>query len=187
MSLNLSIKKELKDLKLRQQRDQVAKSHLSNTIANVKDQFDSSLEFNPSNISHNSSVSSSRSRRDRDLMKDSIESSARLIRQLTNVSVSLSSEFSTIQKSNNDVRKLNTYIKSCQDALVKYVAYDGYDQDYMSTIKAMLQDANDWILHVERIYSSSEAHAVNTSKGDTTSIGYSLIMRIRLCLNSLRR
>ena len=170
-----SIKKELKDLKLRQQRDQVAMSHLSNTIANVKDQFDSSLEFNPSNISHNSSLSSSRSRRDKDnereLMKDSIESSARLIRQLTNVSVSMSSEFSTIQKSNNDVRKLNTYIKSCQDALIKYVAYDGYNQDYMSTIKAMLQDANDWILHVERIYSSSEAHAINTSKGDTTSIG----------------
>ena len=170
-----SLKKEIKDLKIVQQRDQVTMSYLSNTIADVKDQFDASLDFAPSVSVLNSSSTTVRSRSDRinerELIKDSVENSARLIKQLIKNNISPSSELSSIQKANNDVKKITSYTKSCQDSLMKYVSYDGYDQSYLDTIKSLLQTANDWVLQVELIYTSSEAHAVNSSKGDTSAIG----------------
>jgi len=54
---------------------------------------------------------------------------------------------------------------------MKYVTFDNFDNDLVSSVKVLLDQANDWILHVEIIYSSSEAHAVSNSKGDISNAG----------------
>ena len=53
------------------------------------------------------------------LIQDSIESSAKLIRQLIAVKVSSHSELSSIKKSNDDIKKVTAYTKTCQESLMK--------------------------------------------------------------------
>ena len=168
-----ALKKEIKSLKRKQQSDERAISLISETIANVKDQVDSTID--DSRSFHNDSTQFSRSRINRDnersLMHDSIESSAKLIRQLIAVNVSMHSELTSIKKSNDDIKKVTAYIKTCQDSLMKYVTFDNFDNNFVSSVKSLLDQANNWILQVEIIYSSSEAHAVSNSKGDISNIG----------------
>ena len=104
-------------------------------------------------------------------MHDSIESSAKLIRQLIATKVSTHSELNTIKKSNDDVKKINAYVKTCQDSLMKYVTFENFDSIFVSSVKSLLDQANDWILQVEIIYSSSEAHAVGNTRGDISNVG----------------
>ena len=168
-----TLKKEVRSLKRKQLSDEHAISLISETIANVKDQVDSSLDESRSFSNNTTQFSRTRINRDneRNLMHDSIESIAKLIRQLIAGKVSIHSELSIIRKSNDDIKKVTAYIKTCQDSLMKYVTFDNFDNDLVSSVKALLDQANDWILHVEIIYSSSEAHAVSNSKGDISNAG----------------
>ena len=109
--------------------------------------------------------------RERDLVKNSIESTAKLLRQLIKVSVNQFSDMSHIKKCNDDIKKVSSYIKSCQDLLMKYINYDNIDNEYCCTINTLLNSANEWIITVEKVYSTSEAHAVSSLKGDSSSIG----------------
>ena len=105
------------------------------------------------------------------MIKDSVESTAKLIRQLINTKISEHTDFNLIKKCNNDVKKVTAYVKSSQDSLMKYIAYDNYDQNYVESIKDLLSRTNEWILQTELIYSSSEAHSINSNKGDISSVG----------------
>ncbi len=155
-------------MKRKQLSDERAISLISETIANVKDQFDSTLEDSRQAQDDFSHASRSRQNRDNEriLMHESIESSAKLIRQLIANNVSIHSELNTIKKSNEDIKKVNAYVKSCQDSLMKYVTFSNFDHNLVSSVKNLLDQANNWILQVEIIYSTSEAHAIGNSKGD---------------------
>ena len=102
---------------------------ISKTIANVKDQIDSTID--DSRFPLNDSAQYSRSRINRDnehnLIHDSIESSAKLICQLIAVKVSIQSDLSSIKKSNDDIKKVTAYIITCQDSLMKYVTFDNFE------------------------------------------------------------
>ena len=160
-------------MKRKQLSDERAISLISETIANVKDQVDSTLEESRLIQDDSSHASRSRSNRDNEriLMHDSIESSAKLIRQLIANNISIHSELNTIKKSNDDIKKVNAYVRSCQDSLMKYVTFSNFDHNLVSSVKNLLDQANNWILQVEIIYSTSEAHAIGSSKGDTSNIG----------------
>jgi len=167
------LRKEVKSLRRKQLSDERAISLISETIANVKEHVDSTLEDSRSiqeDFSH-----SSRSRKNRDneriLMHESIESSAKLIRQLITNNISIHSDLNTIKKSNDDIKKVNAYVRSCQDSLMKCVTFNYFDHILVSSVKDLLDQANNWILQVEIIYSNSEAHAISNSKGDTSNIG----------------
>ena len=94
-----------------------------------------------------------------------------MIRQLIAVNVSIQSVLSSIKKSNDDIKKVTAYIKTCQDSLMKYVTFDNFDDSFVSSVKSLLDQANDWILQGEIIYSNSEAHAVCNSMGDISNVG----------------
>ena len=168
-----SLKREIKSLKRKQQSDECAISLITETIANVKQQVDSTLD--ESRLFTNESSYSSRSKTNRDnersLMRESIENSAKLIRQLIATKISTHSDLNTIKKSNDDIKKVNAYVKSCQDSLMKYVAFENFDENLVESVKSLLDQANNWILQVEITYSASEAHAVGNSKGDISNIG----------------
>ena len=166
------LRREVKSIKSKQKRDELTISYISDTIADVKDQLDQSLDksvdgglgidnsheltpplpeitlvhsgVNPREIPRNS-PSNSRTNK-RDLIKDSVESTAKLIRQLINTKISEHTDFNLIKKCNNDVKKVTAYVKSSQDALMKYISYDNYDQDYVDPIKELLNRTNKWIL-----------------------------------------
>ena len=74
-----TLKKEIKSLKRKQLSDERAISLISETIANVKDQVDSNLDESRSFSNDSTQFSRSRINRDneRNLMHDSIESSAK--------------------------------------------------------------------------------------------------------------
>ena len=167
------LRKEVKSLRRKQLSDERAISLISETIANVKEQVDSTLE--DSRSFHEEPSCSSRSRPNRDnertLMHESIESSAKLIRQLITNNISIHSDLNTIKKSNDDIKKVNAYVRSCQDSLMKYVSFNNFDHSLVSSVKDLLDQANNWILQVEIVYSNSEAHAIGNSKGDTSNIG----------------
>ena len=189
------LKREVKSIKSKQKRDELTISYISDAIADVKDQLDQSLdksvgsdidnsheltpplpeitpvqsEVSPREMLRNN-PSNSRTN-ERDLIKDSVESTAKLIRQLINTKISEHTDFNLIKKCNNDVKKVTAYVKSSQDALMKYISYDNYDQDYVDSIKELLNRTNEWILQTELVYSLSEAHSINSNKGDISSVG----------------
>ena len=85
-------------------------------------------------------------------MHESIENSAKLIRQLIATKVSTHSDLNSIKKSNDDIKKVNAYVKSCQDSLMKYVAFENFDENLIDSVKSLLDQANNWILQVEIVY-----------------------------------
>ena len=109
--------------------------------------------------------------KERELIKDAIQSSSNLIHQLIAVKVSDTTDVSLIRKCNLDIKKITGYSKTCHDLLMRYVAYDEIDNAYYESIKALLESANNWVLEVERVYSSSEAHALGGFKGDLSGVG----------------
>ena len=153
--------------------DENAISIISQTIANVKDQIDSTIDDSRSPLNDTTQYSRSRINREneRNLIHNSIESSAKLIHQLIAVKVSIHSELSSIKKSNDDIKKVTAYTKTCQDSLMKYVTFDNFDSNFVTSVKNLLDQANDWILQVEIIYSNTEAHAVSNSKADISIVG----------------
>ena len=94
------LKKEVKSLKRKQLCDKYAISLISKTIASVKDQVDSTLDDSRSTLKDLNQHSRSRLNRDneRNLIHDSIESSAKLICQLIAVNVSIHSDLSSIKR-----------------------------------------------------------------------------------------
>jgi len=167
------IRKEIDSIEQKTKCDEIVTENMRTVVTEVKDQLDRSLESSL-NFSVRSDTTirydGTKRIRERELTKNAIESSAKLIRQLINVKITDSSDIGLIQKSNNDVKKVTGYAKTCHELLMKYVSYDGMDANYHSAIKSLLDAANDWIISVEQIYSSSEAHASGSTRGDLSQI-----------------
>ena len=68
----------------------------------------------------------------RDLTKNVIDSSAKLLNQLIKTKITESSDLAIIKKCNSDVKKVTGYSKSCHDLLMKYISYDDIDSEYYS-------------------------------------------------------
>ena len=114
--------------------------------------------------------------KERELMKDAIQSSSNLIHQLIAIKVSDTTDVSLIRKCNLNIKKITGYSKTCHDLLMRYVAYDEIDNAHYETllsklIKTLLESANNWVLEVELVYSSSEAHALGGFNGDLSGVG----------------
>ena len=143
--------KEIEAIKHQSQCDNMLIENMRTVVSEVKDQLDKSLDRSVNTSTSNISiepVDNRRKDRERDLTRNAIEGSARLIRQLTLVKINEFSEVGLIRKCNQDVRKITGYIKTCQDLLMKYLSYDGMDGEYYQSIETLLNNANDWIIGV---------------------------------------
>ena len=179
------IRSEIESLKVRNKCEEITISNIRDLAVEVKNKLEQSGLENlslPGAISNTSSsnisaimhpslhISSNRAI-ERDLVRNTIDNSAKLIHQIIKVKVSETSELSLIRKCNVDIKKITTYSKSCHELLMKYISYEGMDSEYYNTIKALLETSNDWVLEVEQIYSKSEAHTVGTLRGDLSGVG----------------
>ena len=120
----ISVKRDIDILKRKTHCEEEAIASLRDVIIDVKDTMERS-SINVSNMSNPSFMRPEplHRSRERDLTRDAIESSAKLIRQLISPVISISSDLSLIQKSNADVKKVTSYVKACQDSLMKYISY----------------------------------------------------------------
>ena len=134
--------KEIEAIKHKSKCDNMLMENMRTIVSEVKDQLDRSVNTSAPNSSIEP-VDSQRKDRERDLTKNAIEGSARLIRQLTLVKINEFSEVGLIRKCNQDVRKITGYINTCQDLLMKYLSYDGMDGEYYQSIETLLNCAND--------------------------------------------
>ena len=75
------------------------------------------------------------------------------------------------------------YVKTCNNYVLKYIKYPTAEREYCNAVKEMLNEADDWVITVERLYSSSEAHAVSDAKRDITILVCFLTTLIKLCLS----
>jgi len=66
---------------------------------------------------------------------------------------------------------------------MKYILYDGVDGEYYQSIETLLDNANDWIIGVEQIYSLSEVQSL-IQKGTSAWLEYSPIMLIKQFMSS---
>ena len=83
--------------------------NMRSVVSEVKDQLDKSLDRSALMSSSNTTlgtVDNGRRDRERDLTKNAIEGSARLIRQLTLVRINEYSDVGLIRKCNQDIRKI---------------------------------------------------------------------------------
>ena len=168
------LRQEVESIKHKNKRDEIVIDNLRSVVTEVKDQLDRTLE-SPLNFSMRTEipprVTLERKEKERDLTKNAIDSSTKLLSQLIETKISESSDLAIIKKCNSDVKKVTGYAKTCHDLLMKYISYDDIDSNYYSQTKSLLDNANDWIINVEHIYSSSEAHASCSVKGDLSGVG----------------
>ena len=172
------IRSEIESLKVRNKCEEITIASIRDLAIDVKNKLEMSGIENISQSINNESTgllttinSSFHKQKERDLVKDAIDNSAKLIRQIIKVKVSESSELNLIRKCNVDIKKITSYSKSCHDLLMKYISYEGINNDYYNEIKSLLESSNEWILGVEQIYSKSEAHTVGTLRGDLSGVG----------------
>jgi len=172
------IRSEIESLKVRNKCEEITIANIRDIAIDVKNKLEMSGIENISHSVNNESSgllstfnSSIHKQKERDLIKDAIDNSAKLIRQIIKVKVSESSELNLIRKCNVDIKKITSYSKSCHDLLMKYISYEGINNDYYNEIKALLESSNDWVLGVEQIYAKSEAHTIGTARGDLSGVG----------------
>ena len=168
------LKREVASIKHKVQCDHIIMESMRSVVLEVKNQLDSSAENigNPGiSVTQPNSSSAEKRDRERDLTKNAIESSAKLLKQLVMPSVDQFSDLALIKKCNMDVKKVTNYSKTCHDLLMKYIAYEGMDTSYYQSINTLLNTANKWILNVEHVYSTSEAHAISSAKGNVGAVG----------------
>ena len=145
---------------------------MRNVVQDVKNQLDSSAEgVTGISIIQDNSASAEKRNRERDLTKNAIESSAKLLRQLVEPQVNQLSDLALIKKCSMDVKKVTNYSKTCHDLLMKYIAYEGMETEYYASVNTLLNTANEWIINVKHTYSTSEAHAISSAKGNVGAVG----------------
>ena len=168
------LRQEVESIKHKNKRDEIVLENMRSVVTGVKDQLDRTLE-SPLNLSSRNEINPrldhSKKEKERDLVKNAIDSSAKLLKQLITTTITEISDLAIIKKCNSDVKKVTGYSKTCHDLLMKYISYDGTDSDFYTSIKSLLDHANEWIMNVEQIYSSSEAHASGNVKGDLSMVG----------------
>ena len=113
-----------------------------------------------------------KSARECDIIKNSIERSAGLIRQLITIDVSNECvDISLIKKCKlEDAPVVQKSVMATEAALVKYVRFPGMNIEFYNEISSLLQNAGDWCLRVEARYAKMEVHAINNTKGDISTV-----------------
>ena len=113
------------------------------------------------------------SARECSIIKNSIERTVGLIRQLIATDLSASNiEVSLIKKCKlEDAPVVQKAISATEASLVKYVKFPDMSLEFYNEVSNLLHNAGAWCLAVESMYSRMEVHAINNSKGDTGSVG----------------
>ena len=112
-------------------------------------------------------------RRECKIVKKGIERTEKQLRQLIlndiqmeSVDISLNRKYKTV-----DVPCVHSAIGNIQKSLQRNVKFSGVDSEYCDMINDLLDEAENWCLRVEVLYSKAEIHSINTSKGDTAVMG----------------
>ena len=167
------LRQELESIKHKNEQDEIVIENIRCVVTEVKDQLDRTLE-SPLNFSLRTEipprVSLEKKEKERDLTKNAIDSSAKLLNQLIETKITESYDLAIIKKCKSDVKKVTAQSKNCHDLLMKYISYDKIDSNYYSQTKFLLDSPNDWIINVEQIYFTSEAHASCSVKGDLSGV-----------------
>ena len=164
--------------------DQNVTENLRDLVIELKDQINTSI-VNPrigaryvSNSAPKQSGATTlhdvmKSARECEIIKNSINRSVGLIRQLIATDLDADkSDISLVKKCKlEDAPVVQKAIVATESALVKYVKFPEMELEFYNEVNYLLQDAGNWCLRVEALYSQMEVHAVHNSKGDTTGIG----------------
>ena len=169
------IRKELNELKEHNTIEERTVENLREIVVEVRDQVSRNpLSANVSRSAHTSTPmppDPTQSSRECEVTKNSIERSIRQIRQLTATVINMGSDVGLIKKCNKeDTSKVNKYVKTCGDDLLKYIKYPDTDQGFCREVQGILDSADDWVMNVENIYARSEAHAISDSRGDISRL-----------------
>ena len=120
------IRSEIESLKVRNKCEEITIASIRDSAIDVKNKLEMSGIENMSHSINNESTgllstinSSFHNQKERDLVKDAIDNSAKLIHQIIKIKVSESSELNLIHKCNVDIKKITSYSKSCHDLLMK--------------------------------------------------------------------
>ena len=169
------IRKELDELKEHNTIEERTVENLREIVVEVRDQVSRNpISANVSRSAHTSTPmppDPTQSSRECEVIKNNIERSIRQIRQLTATVINMGSDVGLIKKCNKeDTSKVNKYVKTCGDDLLKYIKYPDTDQEFCKEVQGILDSADDWVMNVENIYARSEAHAISDSRGDISRL-----------------
>ena len=169
------VRRDLEKLKRKEFCNEQMMDSLRNVIVDVKEQVDNSIVENSNNSRPQTHVRnrihSAQMRNEADIVKGGIERSVKLIAQLISTEIIDTNDLGLIRKCNKeDAQKITKYSRECRDGLLKYVSYPGADNDYCSRVKDLLERADNWTIEMEMLYSQTEAHAITSSKGDTSKL-----------------
>ena len=174
-----SLKRELKELKRDVQLDQTITEGLRELVTSLNEKMKDinqpiNLGPSPTTFPTNADILDVvKSARECDIIKNSIERSAGLIRQLIATDLSnVPIEISLIKKCKvEDAPAVQKAVTATEASLVKYIKFPGMNIEFFNDISNLLQTAGAWCLDVEAKYAKMEVHAVNTSRGDTRDVG----------------
>ena len=170
------LRKEIVELREQSSADERTVGNLRDLVVEVRDQvIRNPLSTNVSRAIHTSTPyppDPAQTSRECEVIRNNIERSVRLIRQLTSTRVTISSDVGLIKKCNKeDTGKINRHVKTCSDDLLKYIKYPEADEGFCSDVRLVLDAADDWVVNVESVYARSEAHAISDSRGDISRLG----------------
>ena len=170
------LRKNIVELQEQTSADERTVETLRDLVVEVRDQVSRNpLSTNISRAAHTSTPyppDPVQSSRECDVIRNNIERSVRLIRQLTSTRITIGSDVGLIKKCNKeDTGKINRHVKTCSDDLLKYIKYPNADESFCSDVRLVLDAADDWVVNVESIYARSEAHAISDSRGDISRLG----------------
>ena len=70
-----------------------------------------------------------------------------------------------------DVTAVNAAIGNIQQALQKYVSFEGMDAEFCDEVENLMDKAQIWCLNIKDLYNKTEVQSINTSKGDAADVG----------------
>ena len=169
------IRQELRELRDHNTIEERTVENLREIVVEVREQVSRNpLSANITRSAHTSTPvppDPTQSSRECEVIRYNIERSIRQIRQLTATVVNMGSDVGLIKKCNKeDTSKVNKYVKTCGDDLVKYIKYPDADQEFCREVQSILDAADDWVMNVENIYARSEAHAISDARGDISRL-----------------
>ena len=143
------IRKELNELKEHNTIEERTVENLREIVVEVRDQVSRNpLSANVSRSAHTSTPmppDPTQSSRECEVTKNSIERSIRQIRQLTATVINMGSDVGLIKKCNKeDTSKVNKYVKTCGDDLLKYIKYQDTDQGFCREVQGILDSLMIW-------------------------------------------
>jgi len=169
------IRQELREIKDHNTIEERTVENLREIVVEVREQISRNpLSANTTRSAHTSTPvppDPTQSSRECEVIRYNIERSIRQIRQLTATVINMGSDVGLIKKCNKeDTSKVNKYVKTCGDDLVRYIKYPDADPEFCREVQNILDAADDWVMNVENVYARSEAHAISDARGDISRL-----------------